>query len=80
MLNGRFISNETKVPLTEILYDLGTMASNQFDKLYDPTVMEQKWDQNLRQIGELGLRECKSVLIWAIHAVVTTPKIQLFEN
>ncbi len=42
--------------------------------------MEQKWDGNLRQMGEMGLRECKAVLIKAIYEVVTTPKIQLFEN
>ena len=44
MLQGRFISNETKVPLTEILYDLGTMVANQFDKLYEAQIMEQRWD------------------------------------
>ena len=42
--------------------------------------MEQRWDASLRQIGEIGIRECKSILISAIYAVVTTPKIQLFEN
>jgi len=42
--------------------------------------MEQKWDTSLRQIGEFGIRECKPILINAIFKVVTTPKIQLFEN
>ena len=42
--------------------------------------MEQKWDTSLRQIGEFGIRECKPILISAIFKVVTTPKIQLFEN
>ena len=32
---ARFISQETKVPLTEILYDLGTMQVNRFEDLYD---------------------------------------------
>jgi len=42
--------------------------------------MEQKWDSSLRQIGELGIRECKPILVNAIFTVVTTPKINLFEN
>ena len=32
---SRFVSQETKVPLTEILYDLGTMRMNRFQDLYD---------------------------------------------
>ena len=42
--------------------------------------MEQKWDASLRQIGELGIRECKAILINAIFTIITTPKILLFEN
>ena len=66
--------------LREILYDLGAMRANKFDELYDSATMEQQWDNVLRQIGELGLRECKPLLINAIYQVFTTPKIQLFEN
>ena len=63
------------MPLTEILYDLGTMRANRFQDLYDSQTMEQRWDASLRQIGEIGIRECKSIIISAIYAVVTTPKI-----
>ena len=42
--------------------------------------MEQKWDKALRQIGEMGLRECKPILVNAIHSVITTPKVELFDN
>ena len=37
---GRFLTHETKLPLTEILYDLGTMQSNRFSDLYDSATME----------------------------------------
>ncbi len=63
------------MPLTEILYDLGTMRENKFNELYDSATMEQKWDASLRQMGELGLRECKALIINAVVVVVTTPKI-----
>ena len=75
ILQGRFITKETKAPMAEILYDLGKMKSNQFEELYDCQTMEQKWDSSLRQIGEVGIRECKPILINAIFTVVTTPKI-----
>ena len=80
MLQGKFITQETKVPLLEILYDLGVMRENQFQDLYDSQTMDQKWDTSLRQMGELGLRECKAIIVQAILTVITTPKIQLFEN
>lgn len=75
-----FVSHETKLPLTEILYDLGTMQANRFTDLYDGATMEQKWDACLRQMGELGVRECKALIISAIYRVMTTPKILLYEN
>ena len=56
------------------------MQSNQFEELYDNQSLEQKWDASLRQIGEMSLREGKPILIDAIYAVVTTPKILLFDN
>lgn len=34
------MTHETKLPLTEILYDLGTMQSNRFSDLYDSATME----------------------------------------
>ena len=77
---GTFVSHETKLPLTEILYDLGTMQANRFADLYDPATMEQKWDACLRQMGELGVRECKAIVIAAIFKVITTPKIALYEH
>jgi len=63
------------VPLSEILYDLGTMRCNKFSDLYDSATMEQKWDTSLRQMGELGLRECKALIIKAVFTVITTPKV-----
>jgi len=42
--------------------------------------MEQRWDHCLRQMGQMGLREAKTILIAAVHSVITTPKIRLFEN
>ena len=49
------------------------MQANRFNELYDSTTMEQKWDACLRQMGELGLRECKAILIRAIYTIITTP-------
>ena len=66
--------------MTEILYDLGTIQANKLDELYDSNTMDQKWDGCLRQIGELGVRECKPVLVDAVFAVITTPQIALFEK
>ena len=77
---GTFVSHETKLPLTEILYDLGTMQANRFSELYDSATIEQKWDACLRQMGELGVRECKALIIAAIFKVITTQKILLYEN
>ena len=77
---GRFLTHETKLPLTEILYDLGTMQSNRFSDLYDSGTMEQKWDACLRQMGELGVRECKALVVSAVLSVLTTPKVLLYEN
>ena len=34
------MSQETKVPLAEILYDLGTMRGNRFEELYDVQTMD----------------------------------------
>lgn len=61
--------------MCEIVYDLGVMKKNQFEHLYDSQAMEQRWDAALSQIGEMGLRECKPILVQAIHEVVSTPKI-----
>lgn len=68
------------MPLEEILYDLAIMRVNKFDELYDTATMEMRWENSLRQMGELGLREAKTLLISAVYSVVTTQKIQLFEN
>ena len=38
--SGKFLTHETKVPLSEILYDLGTMRENKFTELYDGPTME----------------------------------------
>ena len=31
VLKGKFLTQETKTPLTEIVYDLGMMKNNQFE-------------------------------------------------
>ena len=42
--------------------------------------MDAKWEEALRTMGELGIRESKPILMNALHAVITTPKISLFDN
>ena len=55
------------------------MRQNEFTDT-NPQELDSKWDNVLRQLGGHGIKQAKSVIVAAIYQVITSPRIQLFEN
>ena len=79
LLRGRTVSEEFKQLVKDVLADFAMMKQNEF-ALINTQVLDTKWENALRQLGEDGIRQAKPIIISAIYQVVTTPKIALFEN
>lgn len=78
MLKHQMLSQQVEICSRSILDSFGKLVENDFS--VRPDYLEALWNECLLKMGEDGLPEARPLLIRAVHALVTTPKLELAEH
>jgi hypothetical protein len=65
-------SPNVKQVVEEVLGDLAKFKE-QNDFSIEPATLNNKWNESLLKLGEVGLKEAKTIFISGIHQVAMTP-------